>query len=338
MLLEYVVYVLKLGDSRLRNSTNSLKGFCVDDRSATRPLVTILMAAYNAATFIDRSIASALSQSNINVEVLVVDDASVDGTADHVSQAYRDDPRVKVIRQPINAGPAAARNVGIAEASGEWIAVLDADDALAPESIAALVDLGTRTKADIVAGNFRFYKASTCTLEHPALRISEEPQTLDRHTFVAKARPYKQETDLGLLKPMFRASFLRSAGVLYPGQIRHGEDFEFVLMLLIRGAKYVMLSSLIAYFYTTRESGMSRTPVNYEGMVKRTRYIAGMMEIAKDSRMRRLLIERAAALERLDFSQKDNVENHNFYRMFKAMLSIGGRRWLAGRLKVKLRG
>ncbi len=310
----------------------------MDDRPATQPLVTILMAAYNAATFIDRAINSALSQSGVNVEVLVVDDASVDGTVDHVRRAYRDDPRVRVIRQRVNAGPAAARNVGIADASGEWIAVLDADDAFAPESIAALVDIGEQARADIVAGNFQFYDAPGGVLKSPAFRVNGSTDVLDRHAFVAGARPYTREVDFGLLKPMFRASFLREAGVFYPEQIRHGEDFEFILMLLVEGARYVMTRSVIAYHYTTRESGLSRTPVNYARMAGRTRDLAAMPAIVMDHRLSRLLEERAVSLERLDFSRNGGSHGQHIKLITKAPLTNGGRRWIASRLKEKLRG
>ena len=91
--------------------------------------VSAVTPAYNAAEWIRRTVDSALAQSVAPREVIVVDDGSTDGTADVV--AAHEDARVRCIRQA-NAGPAAARNRGIAEATGEWIALLDADDIWLP--------------------------------------------------------------------------------------------------------------------------------------------------------------------------------------------------------------
>jgi glycosyltransferase involved in cell wall biosynthesis len=91
------------------------------------PLVSVVVPTYNRAALIARTLRSVLDQSYRNLELLVVDDASTDGTAEAV--AALDDPRIRYLRQDTNAGVAAARNRGIAEARGELIAFLDSDDA-----------------------------------------------------------------------------------------------------------------------------------------------------------------------------------------------------------------
>src|SRR5262245_60526939 len=93
--------------------------------------VAILIAAYNAEATIARAISSALAQPEVS-EVIVIDDASGDGTVATAEAARVADPRVRVLRQSINAGPAAARNLGLVSAAAEWIGVLDADDYLQP--------------------------------------------------------------------------------------------------------------------------------------------------------------------------------------------------------------
>lgn len=90
-------------------------------------LVSVIVPAFNAAPWIQECLRSVLSQSWRELDVLVVDDGSTDETA-AVAKAIND-PRVRVLRQA-NRGAASARNVGLAEASGEWIQYLDADDLL----------------------------------------------------------------------------------------------------------------------------------------------------------------------------------------------------------------
>lgn len=93
--------------------------------------VSAVIPAYNAAPFIARAIESVLAQTRPVLEVLVVDDGSRDETA---VIAERFGPPVRVIRQA-NAGPSAARNHGARLSRGEWIALLDADDAWLPTKL-----------------------------------------------------------------------------------------------------------------------------------------------------------------------------------------------------------
>ena len=87
-------------------------------------MISIIIPAYNSAQCIGRAIDSVLSQSFADYEIIIVDDGSTDNTAQAVG---RYGEKVRYIRQD-NAGPAAARNRGICEAKGQWIAFLDADD------------------------------------------------------------------------------------------------------------------------------------------------------------------------------------------------------------------
>jgi GT2 family glycosyltransferase len=93
--------------------------------------VSVVIPAYNAASWIAEAIESALDQSVPPREVIVVDDGSTDDTG-RVADRFL--PRVRVLRKP-NGGPAAARNFGIAAASGTWIALLDADDRWLPQKL-----------------------------------------------------------------------------------------------------------------------------------------------------------------------------------------------------------
>ena len=98
-------------------------------------LVSIIIPAYNAERFIAETLASARTQTHGNLEIIVVDDGSTDGTASIVEEIASVDRRVQLLRQP-NGGVAAARNLGIERARGEFIAPLDADDIWHPQKIA----------------------------------------------------------------------------------------------------------------------------------------------------------------------------------------------------------
>lgn len=93
--------------------------------------ISVVIPAYNAAPWIGRAIQSVVDQTFRLVEIIVVDDGSNDSTADVVATF---NGKVKYIRQS-NAGPAKARNTGIAAASGDWLAFLDADDWWMPNKV-----------------------------------------------------------------------------------------------------------------------------------------------------------------------------------------------------------
>ncbi|MGM0494333.1 MAG: glycosyltransferase family 2 protein [Armatimonadota bacterium] len=96
------------------------------------PTVSAVIPAYNAAGTVERALASVLAQTSDRIiEIIVVDDGSDDGTAEVVRGAY---PDVKLIQQE-NAGASAARNRGVREARGEYVAFLDADDEWLPGKI-----------------------------------------------------------------------------------------------------------------------------------------------------------------------------------------------------------
>jgi glycosyltransferase involved in cell wall biosynthesis len=103
----------------------------------TAPKVSVVVPAYNAAAFVRRAVDSVLAQTWADRELLVVDDGSRDGTRD-VLAGYGD--RVRVLAQT-NAGPAAARNHGLREARGRYVAFLDADDWWLPSKLERQVAL-----------------------------------------------------------------------------------------------------------------------------------------------------------------------------------------------------
>jgi glycosyltransferase involved in cell wall biosynthesis len=96
------------------------------------PKVSVVIPAYNAMTYLPETVESVLEQSFTNFEVLIINDGSLDHIVQWASGLV--DPRVKLISQE-NQGLSAARNTGIAQAQGEYIAFLDADDLWAPTKL-----------------------------------------------------------------------------------------------------------------------------------------------------------------------------------------------------------
>ncbi|MFG6502973.1 glycosyltransferase family 2 protein [Microbacterium sp. P05] len=101
----------------------------------TRPTVSVIVPCYNYADYVAAAIGSALTQTGVEVDVIVVDDASTDDSAAIVAELARRDPRVRLLRHALNAGPVDTFNDGLALARGDYLVRLDADDLLTPGSL-----------------------------------------------------------------------------------------------------------------------------------------------------------------------------------------------------------
>jgi glycosyltransferase involved in cell wall biosynthesis len=118
--------------------------------SSTRPLVSVVLPAHNRERVLADAIGSVRQQTMSDWELIVVDDASDDGTAAIAEEFAREDARIQVRRHPINRGAQAARNTGIRVARGDWISFLDSDDEYFPYSLEDRIAAAAETKMDVV--------------------------------------------------------------------------------------------------------------------------------------------------------------------------------------------
>ncbi len=120
----------------------------------SRPLTSVIIPCYNAARFLPEAVASVRAQGWEPLEILVVDDGSTD---DSVEVARRLEG-LRLIQKP-NGGAASARNLGLREARGDWIAFLDADDLWPPDRMRALASRFEADDAlDVVTGRIRYVR------------------------------------------------------------------------------------------------------------------------------------------------------------------------------------
>src|SRR5947209_4282299 len=100
-----------------------------------RPSVTVVIPCYNYGRYLRGAVKSVLDQPGVDVEAIVIDDASTDGSADVVREVAAADPRVRAILHRSNFGHIATYNEGLEQASGDYVVLLSADDALTPGSL-----------------------------------------------------------------------------------------------------------------------------------------------------------------------------------------------------------
>jgi succinoglycan biosynthesis protein ExoO/succinoglycan biosynthesis protein ExoU len=222
------------------------------------PHVSIVIPAYNAAGSLAATVASAQAQSLQDIEILIVDDASGDATLDLARRLAAGDPRIRVIEAGRNRGPAGARNLGFAAARGDWIALLDADDAFEPERLARLLTAAQESGADLLADNLLLEDEDGRTEPMLAPVETVESEAVTAAGFLLgnlpdRARPRRS---YGFLKPIFRREFLAVHGLRYDEELRFAEDFAFYLDCLGAGARFVLLRQPL-YRYRLRSDSLT---------------------------------------------------------------------------------
>lgn len=216
------------------------------------PSVAILIAAYNAQATLQRAIASALSQPEVT-QVIVIDDASQDSSASIADRAAAADPRVRVLEQAMNAGPAAARNRGLAEAEADWIGVLDADDYFQPGRVGRL--LAYAEQSDFIADELLRVGYESAEAPAPAAWSAGTARPIDFAAFV-ESNLAKAQLDLGFAKPLMRRSFLAAHSLTYC-DMRLGEDYELYARAIALGARF-LLTPPAGYISVEREGSLSK--------------------------------------------------------------------------------
>ena len=127
--------------------------------------ISIIMAAYNAEKTIEQAIYSVLCQTYPDFELLVVNDCSTDKTAALVAAIAEKDDRVRLISNEKNGGVSYTRKHGLEEARGEWIAILDSDDAWASKKLEKQIELQKKTNAELLFTGSAFMDADGKPIE-----------------------------------------------------------------------------------------------------------------------------------------------------------------------------
>lgn len=116
--------------------------------------VSIITTAYNVEAYIEQCLTSLVNQTYKDIEIILVNDCSTDGTMDIVNRF--EDERIKVIDHPQNMGAGWARRTGIQHATGDYVITIDGDDWVSEDFIEKLVENAKETDADIVSGGITF--------------------------------------------------------------------------------------------------------------------------------------------------------------------------------------
>lgn len=250
-----------------------------------QPLISVIVPAYNAGAYLRRCVDSILAQTLGDLEVVIVDDGSTDDTAAICESYARSDARVRVVRQE-NGGVSAARNRGLSDARGEYIAWLDSDDYFMPQALEKLYGALKRSGLKIAMCNYR----------NILVDGTEQPP---RYSLPYDERVYPRETMVGFIlsigmTPVLWGSLMARAlydGIVFP-EGRLFEDVRNTYRLHERADGAVMVAEPLLV-RVQRPDGITRSPSvfnrvdggqayieRYEDAVKRWPQYKGAMLIS----------------------------------------------------------
>jgi hypothetical protein len=211
-------------------------------------LVSVIVPVYNRPRLLEQSVASVLSQTYPNFEVIIVDDASTDDTPRVIEELRARDPRIRSIRRP-NGGPGLARESGRQVADGEFIQYLDSDDLLEPLKFELQVAaLRANPDAGIAYGVVRYRNAGGAEIVCDWKPANQKVASIFPSFLVARW----WET----VSPLFRRSVTDAAGPWT--ELRLEEDWEYDARIGALGVQLVFVDAIVGEHRDHPEGRLSR--------------------------------------------------------------------------------
>lgn len=220
--------------------------------------VSIIVPIYNAKKYLHKCINSLLSQTYENLEIILVDDGSNDGSEKIVDDYTKKDARIKTIRQQ-NAGQSAARNAGMRLASGDFIGFIDDDDEVEKTFVEELVKTLEDNCLSVCGMRYRYLKNNTERVVFTKkITVPKDPGQIK--TFVLKNLVLDGRFYSAVNK-LYRANIIKDNKIEFPEDKSFGEDTTFVLQYLDHVGNKIGFSLKPLYIYNigTSSSTMAET-------------------------------------------------------------------------------
>lgn len=235
------------------------QGSCSSDAmglNMKEPKISIVIPAYNAEKELPRTLNSVLAQSYQNIEVVIVNDGSSDGTAGVIDACAAKDSRIKPIHKE-NGGVTSARLRGVAEATGEWIGFVDGDDTIEPWMYERLMKNAQEHDADISHCGYRMVLPSGKIRDY----YGTGKKVIQDHYTGMKDLLEGGFVEPGLVNKLFRRELFGVFADCMDFSIRNTED-QLMNFYLFRQAKQAVFEDVCPYLYILRAGSAANAKLN----------------------------------------------------------------------------
>ncbi|MFV8808137.1 glycosyltransferase family 2 protein [Aerococcus urinaeequi] len=194
-----------------------------------KPLVSIVVPAYNSSKFIDRCLVSICNQTYQELEIIVINDGSTDDTEKKIINYVNKDPRIKYIRTE-NSGVSNARNLGINISTGEYIGFVDSDDYIDINMISHMVNIAEKYNLDLISCTYQRVKDNDSIAEKSVI----DEGFYDRNKLRTDIFPelfgnsrLQYFLPLNIVTKLFKRQIISSHGINFKSELKYGEDLLF---------------------------------------------------------------------------------------------------------------
>ncbi len=209
--------------------------------------VSVIIPIYNAHDYLRVALDSIVSQDFSEMEIICVDDGSTDRSLDIIKEYKERDARVRIITEN-NAGPATARNKGLARARGKYVIFLDADDFYEPDLVSALYTLSEHAELDVAVADFDLYNTKHQRFEHNV--ESDHFDLLTEGRVVSKNvyPDYILQCATGYVwNKMFRRDFLYENKLSFNTSLKVFEDVHFVMAAIATASAIAKVGKILVH-------------------------------------------------------------------------------------------
>jgi CDP-glycerol glycerophosphotransferase len=228
------------------------------------PRISVILPVSGVEEYLGDCLDSVLGQPSADLEVIAVDDASADRCGEILDARARQDPRLRVIHLAESGGPGQARNLGLAQATGEYVWFVDPDDLLTAGSLEAARRALAGSGADVLLIDYRSLHPSGRTEPSPGGSLRRAPDgpgdrgtgdrgTGNRGTVTLAQWPALINRTMTSWSKVIRREFLRDLGVSFPPGIH--EDVPVSCAVLI-GARHIAVLDRVCYLYRRRKRSL----------------------------------------------------------------------------------
>ncbi len=220
------------------------------------PKATVAIPVFNSEATLERCLASASAQTLANIEIIVADDGSTDGSAALAEALAGRDPRIRVVRMERNGGKSRAMNHILTIATGEWFAVLDADDTYHRERLERLIREAEAHEVELAADNIAYIDDGVQQVVQTGFDPGQPSRLITKQDLAAHSNSFGS-FDFGILKPVIQRRFLLAHHLTYYEDTKLAEDFYYLMNFFAAGGRGWLVAAPL-YNWTMPFGAISR--------------------------------------------------------------------------------
>lgn len=249
------------------------------DSVMSEPEISVIIPVYNKKKYLDKCLNSVIHQTYSNIEVIVIDDGSTDGSTSICKRYSKEDDRINLIIKE-NAGVSSARNLGIRLAKGDWLLFLDSDDFLELNALEELLTIAKKTNSDIVYYGCNIYKDEDLIRSRNVkeLRVYDELKVFFNNVKIDPASACLNFT---------KRKIVKDNNLFFNESMKYNEDVLFVYSLYCHIQRITIYNKALYNMVLSTDS-VSRSPMSIKVLQDNLLFLAELCNYVREFKLKKV--------------------------------------------------